>query len=146
MTDTQMLYVPRQEDGTAAGKSVLSSFTKWSNSGRDNIQDFATPEPSGHLRPGLPSYTIRRCANGHQGAITVTLQRVNDERRSGNYIIRRSDPSHDISTVPPEFYRTKPHDANGVLRIINHHWVTPLAGEPGLPYVFEFMNVDAMAL
>ncbi|KAK3075546.1 hypothetical protein LTR53_001076 [Teratosphaeriaceae sp. CCFEE 6253] len=105
MTDTQMLYIPRQGDGMVAGKSVVSSFTKWSKSGRDTVQDFATPEPSAHLRPGLPSYTIRQCANGHQGAITVTLQRVNDEKRPGNYIIRRADPSHDIATVPPERYR-----------------------------------------
>ncbi|KAK5703182.1 hypothetical protein LTR97_004131 [Elasticomyces elasticus] len=66
--------------------------------------------------------------------------RVKFQKRSGKYIIRRSNPDYDTSTVPPECYRTAPRSFGRDLRVINRHWVTPLDGEQGKPIVFEFMN------
>ncbi len=34
----------------------------------------------------------------------------------------------------------RPRNVDDELRIINGHWVTPLEGEAGLPYVFDFVN------
>ena len=35
----------------------------------------------------------------------------------------------------------RPRNVDDELRIINGHWVTPLEGKAGLPYVFQFVNV-----
>ncbi|TKA79837.1 hypothetical protein B0A55_02781 [Friedmanniomyces simplex] len=124
MKDTQKLYLPRHSSGNVEGKYVVATFRKWSTSGRDTLQDLKIPQPNGTVprislhpqlnadtpliadhTPGGEPYSLRPCLNGHQGAITVTLQRVKFQRSSTNYIIRRSNTEHDMSTVPPECHR-----------------------------------------
>ncbi|KAK5700119.1 hypothetical protein LTR17_023194 [Elasticomyces elasticus] len=140
MTNTQILYVPCKEDGTVAGEYEVEGFRRWSRAGRDNFDQLVTPRMNDDCTSGGELYELRDCANGHYGAITITIQRVNFQKRSGNYIIRRSNPDYDTSTVPPECYRTKLHSYGRDLRVINRHWVTPLDDEQGKPIVFEFMN------
>ncbi|KAK5719654.1 hypothetical protein LTR17_015281 [Elasticomyces elasticus] len=140
MTNTQMLYIPSEEDGNIAGEHELEGFRRWSRAGRDEFEELVMPGMNGDCTPGGGLYELRECANGHYGAVTITIQRVKFEKRCGNYIIRRSDPDYDTSTVPPECYRTAPRSYGRDLRVINRHWVTPLEGEQGKPIVFEFMN------
>ncbi|KAK0253540.1 hypothetical protein B0A54_16128 [Friedmanniomyces endolithicus] len=142
MQDTQIMYIPRLSCGTVEGDYIVSSFRRWNASGRDALHDLRVPQPNPDRKPGAAPHTLRPCLKANQGAIKVTLQRVTFKRSGSNYIIRRKNPDHDISTVPPECYRAKPRIVNDELRIINQHWVTPLEGEPGLPYVFEFVNVQ----
>ncbi|KAK0934015.1 hypothetical protein LTR48_001428 [Friedmanniomyces endolithicus] len=139
MQDTQTMYIPRHNGGVE-GDYIVSSFRKWNASGRDALHNLRVPQPNANRKLGEVPHTLRPCLKANQGAIKVTLQRVNFKRSGSNYIIRRKNPDHDISTVPPECYRAKPRIVDDELRIINRHWVTPLEGEPGLPYVFEFVN------
>ncbi|KAK5676846.1 hypothetical protein LTS10_010610 [Elasticomyces elasticus] len=140
MTDTQHLYIPCDRRGSVAGKYVVSGFRRWNKAGKEEYEDFETPAANTDRMLDIDTYQLRECFNGHLGAITITLQRVKFQKRCGNYIIRRSDPNHDISTVPPECHRTAPRTTDGELRVINRNWVTPSQGEAGEPFVFEFMN------
>ncbi len=65
----------------------------------------ADPLALANWMPGEIPHTLRPCLKANQGAIKLTLQRVRFERSGSNYIIRRKNPDHDISTVPPEHYR-----------------------------------------
>ncbi|KAK1080536.1 hypothetical protein LTR33_005466 [Friedmanniomyces endolithicus] len=137
MQDTQIMYIPRLSRGTVEGDYIVSSFRKWNASGRDALHNLRVPQPNREV-----PHTLRPCPNANQGTIKLTLQRVTFKRSGSNYIIRRKNPDHDISTVPPECYRAKPRIVDDELRIINRHWVTPLEGEAGLPCIFEFVNVQ----
>ncbi|KAK3629940.1 hypothetical protein LTR56_008821 [Elasticomyces elasticus] len=140
MTNTQILYVPYREDGTIAGEYEVEGFRRWSRAGRDEFEELAMPRMNGDCTHGGALYGLRDCANGHYGAVTITIQRVKFEKRCTDYIIRRSYLDYDTSTIPPECYRTAPRSYGRDLRVINRHWVTPLAGEQGKPIIFEFMN------
>ncbi|KAK0890522.1 hypothetical protein LTR91_016483 [Friedmanniomyces endolithicus] len=140
MQDTQVMYIPRLSCGTVEGDYIVSSFRRWNASGRDALHNLRAPQPNPNWMPGEIPHTLRPCLKANQGAIKLTLQRVRFERSGSNYIIRRKNPDHDISTVPPEHYRVRPRNVDDELRIINGHWVTPLEGEAGLPYVFDFVN------
>ncbi|KAK1066090.1 hypothetical protein LTR74_007481 [Friedmanniomyces endolithicus] len=143
MQDTQVMYIPRLSCETVEGDYIVSSFRRWNASGRDALHNLKVPQlncKSPYRTPGAAPRTLRPCPNANQGAIKLTVLRVNFKRSGSNYIIRRKNPDHDISTVPPECYRAKPRIVDDELRIINRHWVTPLEGEAGLPYVFEFVN------
>ncbi|KAK0303515.1 hypothetical protein LTR01_008070 [Friedmanniomyces endolithicus] len=158
--NTQVMYIPSLNGGVE-GDYIVSSFRRWNVVGRDALHNLKVPQANGqsHIIPlpasdaaepfppadqtsGVENYTLRPCLNANQGAIRLTLQRVNFKRSGSNYIIRRKNPDHDISTVPREYYRAKPRIVDDELRIINRHWVTPLEGKAGLPYVFEFVNVQ----
>ncbi|KAK0933046.1 hypothetical protein LTR29_015358 [Friedmanniomyces endolithicus] len=138
--DTQIMYIPRLNSGVEGGY-IVSSFRRWNAVGRDALHNLKVPQPNPNQTPGTAPHTLRPCLNANQGAIRLTLQRVNFKRSGSNYIIRRKNPDHDISTVPPEHYRAKPRVVDDELRIVNRHWVTPLKGKAGLSYVFEFVDV-----
>ncbi|KAK1059314.1 hypothetical protein LTR12_010033 [Friedmanniomyces endolithicus] len=137
MQDTQIMYIPHLNGGVQ-GDYIVSSFRRWNAAGRYALHNLRVPQPN----PNWIPHTLPPCLKANQGAIKLTLQRVKFERSGSNYIIRRKNSEHDISTVPPECHRAKPRITNAELRIINRHWVTPLEGEPGLPYIFEFVNVQ----
>ncbi|KAK0251410.1 hypothetical protein B0A54_09340 [Friedmanniomyces endolithicus] len=139
--NTQVMYIPSLNGGVE-GDYIVSSFRRWNVVGRDALHNLRVPQANADQTSGVENYTLRPCLNANQGAIRLTLQRVNFKRSGSNYIIRRKNPDHDISTVPREYYRAKPRIVDDELRIINRHWVTPLEGKAGLPYVFEFVIVQ----